>query len=43
MVSRGIGDGEWVREFWRREPGKGTTFEMEIKNISNKRKKKKIS
>jgi hypothetical protein len=30
----------WDREFPKGRPGKGKTFEMQIKKISNKKKKK---
>jgi hypothetical protein len=33
LVSRGTGEEEWVSEG---KPGKGTTFEMKIKKLSNK-------
>jgi hypothetical protein len=34
------GEGKWDREFPEGRPGKGITFEMQIKKISNKRKRK---
>jgi hypothetical protein len=39
LVNRGRGG--WDRGFLEGKPGKGITFEMQIKKISKKKKKKK--
>jgi hypothetical protein len=35
-------EGQWDREFSEGKPRKEITFEMQIKKISNKKRKKKI-